>query len=71
MNSKNALAIFLIVAGLIVLAYSGITFTTPGEPIRFLGLHIETTEHHYIPPVAGALALVAGVILMVTNPRKV
>jgi len=52
-----------------VLAYSGFTFTTPGETIRFLGLRIETRDTHFIPPVAGALALVGGIVLLLVKPR--
>jgi len=55
----------------VVLAYSGIAFTTPGKPVNFLGIHVETTESHFIPPVVGALALVGGIVLLVVNPRRV
>ena len=65
------IAIILISLGLVVLAYSGITFTTPGKPVNFLGLHFETTRSHFIPPVAGALALVGGIVLLVAIPKRV
>jgi len=55
----------------VVLAYSGITFTTPGKPVEFLGMHFETTVSHFIPPVVGAFALVGGIVLLVVNPRRV
>lgn len=71
MSAKNVLAILLIVFGIAVLAYSGITFTTPGKPVEFFGLRIETTESHFIPPAAGALALVGGIVLLFVNPRRV
>ena len=61
----------LITLGIVVLAYSGITFSTPGKPIEFLGLHIETTHSHFIPPVVGALALVGGIVLLVVRPKSV
>ncbi len=69
MNTKT-LAFVLIGLGLVVLAYSGITFSTPGKPIDFLGIHIETTHSHFIPPVAGACALVGGIILLVASPKR-
>ena len=71
MNAKTLLAAALIIVGIVVLAYSGVSFTTPGEPIRFLGMQIKTTDSHFIPPVAGALALVGGVILLLVKPRSV
>ncbi len=71
MNAKTLFATTLIIAGIVVLAYSGISFTTPGEGIRFLGMQIKTTDSHFIPPVVGAVALVGGVILLLVKPRSV
>lgn len=70
MNTKTIVAVILITLGIVVLAYSGITFKTPGKPVDFLGIHIETTESHFISPVVGALALVGGIILLVVKPRQ-
>jgi hypothetical protein len=70
MNTKTIVAVILISVGIVVLAYSGISFSTPGKPIDFLGLHIQTTDNHFIPPVAGALALVGGIVLLVLKPRQ-
>ena len=54
----------------IVLAYSGITFTTPGKPVEFLGMHFETTVTHFISPAVGAIALVGGIVLLLVKPRQ-
>ena len=70
MNTKTIIAVLLVGLGVVVLAYSGITFTTPGKPVNFLGMHFETTESHFIPPVVGALALVGGITLLLVNPRR-
>ena len=69
MNSK-AIAVLLVALGIVVLAYSGITFKTPGKPVDFLGMHFETTTSHFIPPVVGALALVGGIVLLVASPKN-
>ena len=71
MNTKTIVAVLLVTLGIVVLAYSGITFTTPGKPVEFLGMHIETTHSHFIPPVVGALALVGGIVLLLVNPKRV
>ncbi len=71
MNRNKTFAVALIVFGLVVLAYSGIRFTTPGQPIEFLGIHLETTVSHFIPPVVGVLALVGGIMLMLVSPKRV
>lgn len=69
MNTKTIVAAILVTVGIVVLAYSGISFTTPGKPVEFLGMRIETTDNHFIPPVVGALALVGGIVLLVLKPR--
>ena len=71
MNTKTIVAVLLVTLGIVVLAYSGITFTTPGKPVDFLGMHFETTVSHFISPVVGALALVGGIVLLVVNPKRV
>jgi hypothetical protein len=69
MNTKTVIAVILVVLGCVVLAYSGITFTTPGKPVEFLGMHIQTTHSHFIPPVVGAIALFGGIALWLVKPR--
>ena len=71
MNTKTIVAILLVTLGIVVLAYSGITFKTPGKPIEFLGMHFETTVSHFIPPVVGAIALVGGIVLLLVNSKRV
>ena len=70
MNTKTIVAVVLVTLGIVVLAYSGISFTTPGKPVEFLGMHFETTVSHFISPVVGALALVGGIVLLVVNPKR-
>ena len=69
MNTKM-IAMILVGLGIVVLAYSGITYTTRGKPVDVLGVHVETTRSHFIPPVAGALALVGGIVLLAANPKS-
>jgi len=71
MNTKTIFSVSLITLGIVVLAYSGLSFSTPGQTINFLGLHIATTDSHFIPPVAGALMLVGGIILLLVKPKSV
>jgi hypothetical protein len=70
MNTK-ILAIILIVFGLMVLAYSGISFTTPGRPLDFLGMHFETTVSHFIPPAVGAVSCICGIALLLFRSKRV
>lgn len=71
MKTKTVAAAILITLGIVVLAYSGIRFSTPGQPINILGMHIKTTDSHFIPPVVGAFALVGGIVLLLVKPRSV
>ena len=71
MKTKTLIAVILVVLGLVVFAYSGISFTTPGKPVEFLGMHFETTVSHFISPTVGAIALVGGIVLLLVNPRRV
>jgi hypothetical protein len=71
MNAKTIFAVALIALGIVVLAYSGITFKTPGKPVDFLGMHFETTVSHFISPAVGAIALVGGIVLLLVKPKSV
>ena len=71
MNTKTIVAVLLITLGVVVLAYSGITFKTPGKPVEFLGMHFETTVSHFISPAVGALVLVGGIVLLLVKPKQV
>jgi hypothetical protein len=70
MNTKTIVAVILVALGVVVLAYSGLSFKTPGKPVNFLGIHVETTDTHFIPPAVGALVLVGGIVLLLVNPKR-
>jgi len=70
MNARSIAAIVLIVLGAVVLAYSGISFTTPGENVEFLGIRVETRDTHFVPPVIGAIALAGGIVLLLLNRKS-
>jgi len=70
MRPKTIIAGILIVLGIVVLTYSGITYKTRGQPLDIGPLHMETRESHFIPPVVGAVALVGGLMLPVLDARK-
>jgi len=70
MNPRRLIAGILITLGIVVLAYSGLRFSTPGRPVDVGPIHVETTHSHYIPPVGGALALIGGIVLLALGNRK-
>ena len=70
MSSRGIIAVVLVTLGIVVLAYSGITVRTRGQPIDIGPVHLETTQRHFIPPVGGAIALVGGIVLLVVGNKK-
>ena len=71
MKARLALGIVLIVVGALALAYQGFTYTTEKKAIDIGSIQVEKKEHHavFVPPVLGAIALVGGVIILVTGRR--
>lgn len=69
MSVRGMVAVVLVTLGIVVLAYSGITFRTPGKSIDVGPMHLETTQSHFVPPVAGAIALVGGILLLLMGKK--
>lgn len=71
MNSKTLIAIILIALGVIAFAYQGITFRTPDKTYDMGPVHLTTekTNHIPLPPILGGIALVGGILLLITNRR--
>ena len=70
MNPRSLIACILITLGIVVLAYSGLSFKTPGKPVDVGPIHVETSHSHFIPPIGGALALVGGIVLLALGNRQ-
>jgi len=68
---KNSIGVILIVLGLIGLAWGGFNYTTREKVIDIGPIHATREETHNVPvpPVAGALALVGGIVLLAVGRR--
>jgi hypothetical protein len=66
------IGIILIVLGVIGLAYGGISWTHRDKVADLGPVEVTSTEHKSLPlpPVAGAVCLVAGVILVMNGNRR-
>jgi hypothetical protein len=68
----KALGVVLIVLGIVGLVYGGFTWTSK-EKVVDLG-PVEVTQNKTrslpLPPIAGGICLVAGVLLLVAGGRK-
>lgn len=71
MKPKIVLGILLIALGIVSLGYQGIHYTTREKAIDLGPLQVTTERSHSIPlpPIVGAVALVGGIVLLVTNRR--
>ena len=70
MNIK-LVGILLIVIGLLGLVYGGFTYTTRESVVDIGPIHATREKAHNrpLPPIAGALALLGGVALVVTSKK--
>jgi hypothetical protein len=66
------LGIVLIGIGVVALIYTGFTFTTKEKVLDLGPIEIKKEKKHNIswPPIAGAVLIVGGVILMVMDKKK-
>jgi len=72
MNPKTIASIILIVVGVAALSYQGFTYTTREKAIDLGPLQVTAEEKHTVPisPILGGIALVAGIGLLVWNPKR-
>ena len=71
MKSTSIIGVVLIVLGLAALAYQGINYTTRETVIDIGPVHATAERHRTLPlpPVVGAIAVVGGIVLLVTGAR--
>ena len=68
---NKILGLILIVLGLIGLAWGGFTYTTKEKVIDVGPIHATRDETHSVPlpPIAGAVAIIAGIALLVSAKK--
>jgi hypothetical protein len=68
---NKALGIVLIALGLLGLAWGGFTYTTREKVVDIGPIHATRDETHRValPPIAGAIALIGGIVLLVAGKR--
>jgi hypothetical protein len=72
MKSASLAGILLVVLGALALAYQGINYTHREKVLDVGPIHAtkDTEEHIPVPPILGGLALVAGIVLLVSGAKQ-
>jgi hypothetical protein len=65
------LGLILIVLGVLALMYQGFTYTTHKKVLDVGPIQATKEEHHSVPmpPILGALALIGGVVILVSDRK--
>ena len=68
----KAIGFILIVIGVLSLMYQGFTYTTHKKVLDVGPIQATKEEHHSVPlpPILGALALIGGVVVLVSDRRS-
>ena len=72
MKPQFIVAILLIVLGLVAFAYQGFTYTTTEKAVDLGPIQITAEKKHTVPlpPVVGGIALVGGILLLMTGKKR-
>jgi hypothetical protein len=68
----KVIGIVLLVIGILSLAYQGFSYTTQKKVVDLGPIQATKEEHHTVPlpPILGALALIGGVVVLVSDRRN-
>jgi uncharacterized membrane protein HdeD (DUF308 family) len=71
MSGRTVLGIALAVIGLFALAYQGLSYTTQKKVVDIGPIKATKEEHHTIPlpPILGVIALVGGIVVVISDRR--
>ena len=70
MRPLGIIGVILIVAGAIVLAMRGISYTKDRDSVKIGGIELSKEDRGFVPPVAGVIAIVAGIVLVAAGRKK-
>jgi uncharacterized membrane protein len=70
MRPLGIIGVILIVAGAIVLAMKGISYTKDRDSVKIGGIELSKEDRGFVPPVAGVIAIVAGIVLVVAGRKR-
>lgn len=61
----------MVVLGIATLAYQGFSYTVPKKEVELGPIQVTKEERHTVPlpPVLGALAVIGGIVVLLTGGR--
>ena len=64
--------VVLVILGVLALIYQGFTYTTQKKVLDVGPIQATKEEHHTVPlpPILGALALIGGVVILVSDRKS-
>jgi uncharacterized membrane protein HdeD (DUF308 family) len=70
MRPLGIVGVILIIAGVVVLAMKGISYTKDRDAVKIAGVEISKEDKGFVPPYVGIIAVVAGVVLVAAGRKK-
>ena len=72
MSTSKIMALILIALGIMALVYQGISYQSQDRVVDLGPLHVTAERTHTLPlpPIAGAVALLGGVALLIFDRKK-
>lgn len=70
MRPLGIIGVILIVAGAIVLALKGISYTKDRDSVKIGGVELSKEDRGFVPPVVGVIAIVAGIVLVAAGRKR-
>ena len=71
MSERTWLGIALVILGVVALAYQGFSYKVPKKEVDLGPIQITKEEKHTVPlpPILGALALLGGIVVVLSDRR--
>ena len=72
MKTQSIVGILLIIVGVVAFAYQGFSYTTTEKAIDLGPIQVTSEKTHTfpLPPVVGGIALVGGILLLITAGKR-
>lgn len=70
MKPLGIVGVILVIAGIVVLALEGVSYTKDRDTVSVGPVSVSAEQKGFISPAVGAVAVVAGLVLVAVGRRK-